>query len=136
MENTRIIWVNGCFDILHIGHVRMLEFAKSLGDKLIVGIDSDNRVKKSKGSERPINTQENRKEMLMSIKFVDDVVIFDSDSSLVEEISKSEACVIVVGLEYKDKGVIGSHLAEVEYFDRIGGFSTTSIVKNMDDLNI
>ena len=114
----------------------MLEFAKSLGDKLVVGIDSDERVKKSKGMGRPVNTQEDRIEMLRSIKFIDDVVVFDSDYSLTEEISKSGASVIVVGSEYRDRGVIGSHLAEVVYFDRIGEFSTTGIIEKSGSLNI
>jgi D-beta-D-heptose 7-phosphate kinase/D-beta-D-heptose 1-phosphate adenosyltransferase len=114
----------------------MLEFAKSLGDKLVVGIDTDIRVKESKGSTRPVNLQDNRKEMLMSIKFVDEVVIFDSDYSLTEEITKSGASVIVVGSEYKDRIVIGSHLAEVVYFDRVKEFSTTSLIEKMGDLDI
>ena len=136
MTKHRIIWTNGCFDVLHVGHIRMLEFAKSLGDKLVVGIDSDERVKKSKGMGRPVNTQEDRIEMLRSIKFIDDVVVFDSDYSLTEEISKSGASVIVVGSEYRDRGVIGSHLAEVVYFDRIGEFSTTGIIEKSGSLNI
>lgn len=136
MIKSRIIWTNGCFDVLHIGHIRMLEFAKSLGDKLVVGIDADIRVKESKGSTRPVNLQDNRKEMLMSIKFVDEVVIFDSDSSLTEEIAKSGSSIIVVGSEYKDRVVIGSHLAEVVYFDRVKEFSTTSLIEKMGDLDI
>ena len=136
MEKPIIIWTNGCFDVLHVGHIRMFEFAKSLGDKLVVGIDSDNRVKKSKGSNRPINSQNDRIEMLRSIKFVDDVVVFDSDYSLTEEISKSGASVIVVGSEYRERGVVGSHLAEVAYFDRIGEFSTTGIIEKSSGLNI
>jgi len=136
MVKSRTIWTNGCFDVLHIGHIKMLEFAKSLGDKLVVGIDTDIRVKESKGSTRPVNLQDNRKEMLMSIKFVDEVVIFDSDYSLTEEITKSGASVIVVGSEYKDRIVIGSHLAEVVYFDRVKEFSTTSLIEKMGDLDI
>ena len=136
MVKSRTIWTNGCFDVLHIGHIKMLEFAKSLGDKLVVGIDTDIRVKESKGSTRPVNLQDNRKEMLMSIKFVDEVVIFDSDLSLTEEIGKSGASVIVVGSEYKDRVVIGSHLAGVVYFDRLKEFSTTSLIEKMGDLDI
>lgn len=128
MEKNRIIWVNGCFDILHVGHIRMLEYAKSLGDFLVVGIDSDARVKELKGETRPINNQKDRSEMLRSIRFVDDVVVFNSDDSLRSEISKCGADLIVVGEEYRDKGVIGSELAEISYFRRIDGYSSTSII--------
>ena len=128
MKKNKIIWVNGCFDILHVGHIRMLEYAKSLGDFLVVGIDSDSRVKILKGESRPINTQEDRAEVLRSIRFVDAVVTFDSEDSLRSRISECGASLIVVGEEYKDKGVIGSELAEISYFRRIEGYSSTSII--------
>jgi len=78
----RKIWTNGCFDILHIGHIKMLEAAKSRGDYLVVGIDSDSRVKELKGKDRPFNNQENRKAFLESIRFVDEVVVFESAQHL------------------------------------------------------
>ena len=76
------VWTNGCFDVLHRGHIEMFKYAKSLGDKLIVGIYSDIRVKELKGFNRPINNQEYRKEMLLSNKYVDDVLIFHSSEEL------------------------------------------------------
>ncbi len=78
----RIIWVNGCFDVLHRGHIELFKYAKSLGNRLVVGIDSDNRIKGSKGSSRPFNTSRDRKYVLQSIKYIDDVVEYDSDDEL------------------------------------------------------
>ena len=106
----------------------MLEYARSLGDFLVVGIDSDSRVKNLKGESRPINNQNDRLEMLRSIKFVDDVVVFDSDDSLRSEISKCGASLIVVGVEYMNRDVIGSEISPVTYFKRIGEYSSTSII--------
>jgi rfaE bifunctional protein nucleotidyltransferase chain/domain len=136
MEKYNTIWVNGCFDLIHIGHIRMLEFAKSLGVRLIVGIDTDERVSESKGPDRPVNTQNIRREMLLSIKYVDSVVTFNSADSLKDEIIKSKAEVIVVGEEYRERGVIGSDILPVVYFDRINGYSSTSILENTKDWNI
>ena len=76
------IFVNGCFDILHRGHIELFQFAASLGDKLIVGIDSDERVKKSKGISRPFNNQDDRAFFLESIKYIDEIYIFDSSEDL------------------------------------------------------
>ena len=76
------VFVNGCFDLLHRGHLELFEYAKSLGDHLTVGIDSDSRVKELKGNHRPINTQDDRKFMLESLKWVDEVRVFDCDMEL------------------------------------------------------
>ena len=123
------IWVNGCFDILHIGHMRLLEYAKSLGGggKLTVGIDSDSRVKSLKGDKRPINNQDTRKEMLMGIRWVDSVIVFNCEQEL-ENLIKTHSDTMVVGSDYKDKRVVGSEYSEVVFFDRIGEYSTTNIL--------
>ena len=76
------VWVNGCFDIVHLGHIRLLNYAKSLGDFLFVGIDGGSRVRKNKGFHRPINNQDFRKEFLSSLRAVDKVDIFNSDDQL------------------------------------------------------
>ena len=76
---SKIVFTNGCFDIIHPGHIQVLQFAKSLGDKLIVGINSDSSVKRLKGPDRPINNQEDRKKVLEALRCVDQVVIFDED---------------------------------------------------------
>ena len=123
----KIIWTNGCFDVLHIGHAKMLEYAKSLGDELWVGIDSNERVKELKGASRPINSDCARMLMLYHIKWVDKVFIFTTDFQL-SEMTK-EADEMVVGEEYRDKRIIGSeNVKRVHFFPRIGNFSTTRII--------
>jgi len=125
----KTVWVNGCFDVLHIGHIELLKYAKSLGDKLVVGIDVDSRVKEMKGQERPINTTIDRMNMLKSIKYVDDVTFFGTDDELRRSIELHGANIMVVGSDYKNKKVIGSDLVDdVLYFNRIGDYSTTNII--------
>lgn len=124
------IWTNGCFDILHIGHIKMLEAAKSRGDYLVVGIDSDKRVKDLKGSDRPFNNEIDRKDFLMSIKYVDEVVVFNSSEDLEDLIKLKEISEIVVGEEYNGREVIGSIHAPVFFFPRIGNHSTTKILES------
>ena len=127
----KTIWVNGCFDILHRGHVEMLKYAKSLGDYLIVGIDADHRVSSSKGESRPFNKQEDRKFMLESISFVDRVVIFETSSELRGMIHHFQPDTMVVGSDWKGKEVIGSEYSKnVRFFNHIGDYSTTKILEN------
>jgi rfaE bifunctional protein nucleotidyltransferase chain/domain len=126
----RIIWTNGCFDILHRGHIELFEYAKSLGDYLVVGIDTDERVRQLKGSSRPINNLKDRKYMLESIKHIHEVVSFDSDEELVTQLMLSKAQTMVVGSDYRNKCVIGSpFIKTVKFFDRVEGYSTTSILE-------
>ncbi len=124
-------WSNGCYDILHVGHIRLLEYAKSIGDKLIVGIDSDKRIKSSKGESRPINNEQDRKFVLESIRFVDEVVVFDTSDQLAEYIKNLNIATIVVGDDYKDKYVIGSEYANVIFFPKLPNISTSSILKKI-----
>lgn len=125
------IWTNGCYDVLHIGHIRLFQYAKSLGDELIVGIDSDVRVKLLKGNSRPINNQNDRKEMLESIKYIDKVYIFNDPEEMNSILLKENIDTIIVGSEYKDKKVNGSDIVKsINYFSRIGDYSTTSIIGN------
>ena len=124
------VWVNGCFDILHRGHIELFKFAKSKGDFVIVGIDSDSRVGDLKGPTRPINSQEDRKFMLDAIEYVDKVVVFETSSELRGMISYFRPEIMIVGSDYKDKNVIGSQYAgELIFFDRIGDYSTTNILE-------
>ena len=96
---------------------------------MVVGIDTDERVKNSKGESRPFNNIEDRVAMLESIKYVDEVVVFDTDCELEDKVLLSNADVMVVGSDYKDKEVIGSrHVQQVKFFDRIDGYSTTKIL--------
>ena len=127
----KTVFVNGCFDILHIGHIELLTYAKQQGDKLIVAIDSDRRVTASKGLGRPYNCQLDRQIMLCAIRWVDDVVIFDSDDMLRQLTATYQPDIMIVGSDWKDKTIIGSESAKkLLYFDRIGTYSTTNILNN------
>ena len=127
-ETPKTIWCNGCFDVIHAGHVEMLKYAKSLGQRLVVGLDTDERVRSNKGPSRPINNLELRKKVLESIRYVDQVVTFGSDDELNVCIYNSGANTIVVGAEYEGK-VKGSELVEnVVLFPRLFDLSTTKIV--------
>ena len=124
------IWVNGCFDVLHVGHLQMLQFAKSLGNNLRVGIDSDSKVELDKGTGRPYNNEKDRKLMLEGFSCVDEVVIFSSPKELETMIKDYSPEAMVVGSDWKDKPVVGaSYAGDVVYFDRIGSHSTTAILE-------
>lgn len=128
----KTIWTNGCYDILHVGHVKLLKYAKSLGDRLIVGIDSDSRVRDMKGISRPINNQDDRQEMLQSNQYVDDVVIFNSDDELRNLIKIYDIHTMVVGDEYRNKEVIGSENCHTTvYFKKFKGLSSTRILNEI-----
>jgi D-beta-D-heptose 7-phosphate kinase/D-beta-D-heptose 1-phosphate adenosyltransferase len=124
------VWVNGTFDVLHIGHIKLLEFASKFGE-VRVGIDTDERVKQFKGESRPINTIKDRIDFMNSIKYVNSSVSFSTDEELCDRIKEWNADIIIVGNDYKDKRVIGSHLVkEVIFFDKIDGYSSTKIIQN------
>ena len=124
------VWTNGCFDILHRGHFEMLKYAKSLGDFLIVGIDSDKKVQADKGPLRPLNRAEDRRFALEAIRYVDEVVVFDSPEGLANAIKEASPDIMVIGSDWKGKKVVGEqHTKEVRFFDRIGEYSTTSIIE-------
>ena len=127
----QVVWTNGCFDVLHRGHVEMLQYAKSLGDYLIVGIDSDDKVAKDKGPNRPYNTYEDRKFLLKALKPVDEVVKFDSPDQLETIIRSVSPHFMVIGSDWKGKPVIGEKFCgELKFFDRIDNYSTTNILES------
>jgi len=127
----RVVWVNGCFDILHKGHIELFKYAKSLCDYLVVGVDEDKRVKASKGDSRPVNNLEDRIEVLESIKYIDKVVSFGTDLELETQIASSNASAIVIGSDYKDRKVIGSQLVkEIIFFNKLEGYSTTRLLES------
>lgn len=124
------VFVNGTFDILHSGHLYLLNEAKSLGDELSVAIDSDNRVKKLKGLSRPINTERERAEMLINLKAVDKVYIFDTDEELTKLVEDHD--VMVKGSDYKGKTIIGEEVCkELVFLDVINGYSTTNKIQDI-----
>ena len=123
------VWTNGCFDILHRGHIELFRYAKSLGDELVIGVDSDKKVKKDKSDNRPINSLNDRIFMLQSIRYVDKVVPFDSTDELEETIKWLKPHIMVIGSDWKNKKVIGKKWAEkLIFFDRVGDYSTTNIL--------
>lgn len=128
------VFVNGTFDLLHVGHLELLNFAKSYGDYLIVAIDDDNRVKEKKGSDRPIHNQNERRFFLNMLKPVNQVEIFSNDKELEELIKGFNPDIMIVGSDWKDKLVIGSQFAKrLIFFDRINGYSTTKIIQSIID---
>jgi len=131
IQNKKIIFTNGCFDILHIGHVKYLQKAKALGDILIVGVNSNNSVKRLKGEDRPINDEFDRAYLLASLEVVDYVVIFDEDTPY-ELIKIIRPDILVKGKDYEDKEIVGSDIAkEVILIDFIKGKSTTKIIERI-----
>jgi len=128
-KDKKIVFTNGCFDILHIGHVKYLEVAKSFGDMLIVGLNSDESVKRLKGENRPINSGDDRAYVLSALESVSFVVEFTENTPL-ELIRTIKPDILVKGGDYKDKEVVGRDIAkEVKLVDFIDGKSTTNIIK-------
>jgi rfaE bifunctional protein nucleotidyltransferase chain/domain len=123
------IFTNGCFDVLHRGHLELFEYAKSLG-YLYVGVDSDEKVRRNKGGDRPFNTLDDRVKMLESLRFVDEVRSFDSKKGLKDLIKEIEPDVMVIGSDWRGKKVVGQeHAKELRFFERIQGYSTTDILE-------
>jgi len=128
------VFVNGTFDLLHVGHVSLLNWAKSLGDYVVVGIDTDDRVREKKGPTRPIYNQEDRGLMLVALQAVDEVRYFDSDESLEELVKEIKPDIMVVGSDWKHKSVIGSYwAAELKFYDRIEKYATSKTIQCIID---
>ena len=126
------IIVNGTFDIVHRGHIELLNYAKSLGNQLLVCIDTDRRVKELKGEDRPINNQYDRQFMLQNLQAVDAVRFFDSAEELEEICKNYQPDIMVKGSDYKDKPIVGSqYCKEIKFVDLVNGYSTTNTIKNI-----
>ena len=126
---TMKIWLNGCFDVLHHGHFKLIQHAASFGGELIIGIDSDERVKKLKGEGRPFHSESERAFNLKQIKGVDTVMVFDSDEKLRELLERYKPDKFFIGSDYIGKQIIGQEFAkQVVIFNRLDKFSTTDIL--------
>lgn len=122
------IWVNGTFDVMHIGHIRLLQYASTLGD-VRVGIDTDERVKRLKGQNRPFNNLGERIEFLSSIKFVKDIVTFNTNEELEKHILNYKPDIMVKGSDWKGKDIIGNRFVpQIIFFDLIENKSTSKIL--------
>lgn len=133
LQNKKIVFTNGCFDLLHLGHIRYLEEAAALGDVLIVGINSDNSVRKLKGPTRPIQNENDRAEILASLKAVDHTVIFTEDTPY-NLISQVMPDILVKGGDWTIDQIVGSDLVlanhgQVKSLSFIDGKSTTKIIE-------
>ncbi|MBP1672495.1 MAG: rfaE bifunctional protein [Bacteroidetes bacterium] len=135
----KVVFTNGCFDVLHVGHVQYLAQAKSLGDLLIIGINSDHSVKRLKGEDRPINPENARALVLAALQFVDYVVLFEEDTpyNLIAQIVPD---FLVKGGDYQIKDIVGAdvvqnHGGQVITIPFVEGYSSSNIIKKMNDEN-
>ncbi len=134
-QGKKIVFTNGCFDILHIGHVTYLEAAKQLGDVLIVGVNSDDSVRRLKGPNRPINNESDRSMVLSALKAVDFTVVFDEDTPLmlIEQLTPH---ILTKGGDYTEDTIVGASFVrsqggEVVVIPLVAGKSTTSILRKI-----
>ena len=128
----KLVFTNGCFDILHLGHLELLKHCRNIGTWVIVGINSDDSVKRLKGQHRPITSQEDRKSILEELRCVDEVVIFNEDTpySLIQRLKPD---IIVKGGDYTPEQVVGNDIAEVVIFKTIDGYSTTKTIQSINN---
>lgn len=136
VKNKKVVFTNGCFDILHRGHVTYLNEARALGDVLVIGLNSDKSVSKLKGPSRPLNSEEDRKFVLENLKSVDCVQIFTEDTP-VELLKIIKPQIYVKGGDYKvedlpEAPVVNSYGGEVKLLSFVKGFSTTNVIKKIN----
>ena len=138
LKNDKIVFTNGCFDILHRGHLEYLAHSSDMGDRLIIGLNSDASVKKIKGDSRPLNDEYSRGYALASLGFVDAVVIFDEETP--EELIKTlKPDILVKGSDYSENEIVGGAFVkenggEVKTIPLTEGFSTTNIIEKIKTL--
>ncbi|MEM7107197.1 MAG: D-glycero-beta-D-manno-heptose 1-phosphate adenylyltransferase [Bacteroidota bacterium] len=131
----KVVFSNGCFDILHLGHIDYLEKARALGDKLVIGLNTDDSVKVLKGESRPVNNQLSRSRMLASLQFVDRVVLFNEETPY-ELIKLLKPDILVKGNDYLAENIVGAEIVkqkggEVKTVDLVPGFSTSSLIEKI-----
>lgn len=135
-NGKKIVFTNGCFDILHVGHIRYLEKAKRLGDILVIGLNSDESIRRIKGSARPLNSQSDRAEMLAALPFVDYISIF-GEPTPEALIKKLKPDILVKGGDWKEKEIAGgafvrSYGGRVIMIEFVKGYSTTALIERMN----
>jgi len=130
-----VVFTNGCFDILHLGHIDYLEKARKLGDRLVIGLNTDASVSRLKGPQRPLNEQNARARMLAALEFVDAVTFFDEDTpkQLIEAL---EPDILVKGSDYLTENIVGADIVianggRVETIDLVEGYSTTALIQKI-----
>ena len=125
------IFVNGTFDIVHRGHLELLEYAYNLGT-VLVAIDTDRRVQELKGTSRPINNQNDRAYLLRSLKFTSGVVTFDTNQELIDTIKSYQPDIMIKGSDYRNKPIIGAeYCREIKFYDVVNGYSTTKTIQDI-----
>jgi D-beta-D-heptose 7-phosphate kinase/D-beta-D-heptose 1-phosphate adenosyltransferase len=131
-EPTKRIWLNGTFDVVHLGHIKLFQHAKELYPNSIVcvGVDTDKRIRQLKGPNRPINPLNFRVEFLKAIRFIDEVRTFSTDSDLRNKIASFNPDVMLIGDDYRNRTIIGEELIpRIIYVERFDGLSTTSLIE-------
>ena len=137
MRHKEIVWINGTFDVLHMGHVKLFQKAheiasdefRSFSWKIVVGVDTDERIREAKGVGRPVNTLKNRMEFLHAIRWVDEVYAFHSDDTLRDLIKVHAPKYMIIGDDYRNKPIIGSeYIKEIIYVPRYEGLSSSAII--------
>jgi rfaE bifunctional protein nucleotidyltransferase chain/domain len=134
-QGFKVVFTNGCFDIIHLGHVDYLEKARNLGDKLVLGLNTDDSVSRFKGPERPLQDQHSRARVLAAFQFIDLVVLFNEDTPL-NLISELLPDILVKGSDYLTENIVGADVVkrnggEVKTIDFVSGYSTTRIVEKI-----
>jgi len=134
-KEYKIVFTNGCFDILHLGHIDYLSKARQLGDFLIIGLNTDKSVRKIKGNNRPVNNQEARAVLLASLSCVDAIILFDEETPY-DLINIVQPDILVKGSDYKPHEIVGADILEksggkIETIDFLEGYSTTAIIKKL-----
>ena len=129
----RIVWCNGTFDILHPGHIELFKVGKSLGDKLIVATDTDEKIRQDKGSSKPVNNLCDRISMLQAIKYIDEVLYFGNRKELEGLIELYSPDILLLGDDWRGGDVVGRQYAkEVKFLPRLN-YSTTKIIEKIRD---
>ena len=132
--SVKRIFVNGVFDLLHLGHLALLQQARAMGDYLHVAIDTDRRVRELKGADRPVRNQAERQALLQELRCVDRVSVFDTDQDLRDIIRDYSPDIMVKGSDYRDRPIIGSeHCGSIRFVELLHGHSTTATIARIAD---